>query len=89
MAALFALCLCYLLFIALSYLLIFRDYEAARLSEFDRYTTLPALLCGLVGAALCLQAAREAVPSAPPDGARRMHRVRLRAVVRGQYALLL
>ncbi len=61
-AALFALCLCYLLFIALSYLLIFRDYEAARLSEFDRYTTLPALLCGLVGAALCLQAAREAGP---------------------------
>lgn len=59
-AALFALCLCYLLFIALSYLLIFRDYEAARLSEFDRYTTLPALLCGLVGAALCLRAAWEA-----------------------------
>ena len=59
-AALFALCLCYLLFIALSYLLIFRDYEAAQLNEFNRYTTLPALLCGLVGVSLCLRAAREA-----------------------------
>lgn len=58
MGALWGLAAGYLVFIAFSYLLIFRPYEAEKLSEFERYVTLALLMTALPGGALCLRAAR-------------------------------
>lgn len=58
MGALWGLTAGYLAFIAFSYLLIFKSYEAEKLSEFERYVTLALLMTALPGGALCLRAAQ-------------------------------
>lgn len=54
MGVLWLLTACYLLFIAFSYLLIFKPYESIKLNEFERYMTTALLMTALPGAMLCL-----------------------------------